>query len=269
MAGMKHLVCYSGGHSSALVAIEVVRKFGKENVVLLNHDINPKIEHEDIKRFKKEVADYLGLKITYANNPRWEELTPVSNALELSGFQFAPGKALCTKELKTKPFYKWLEENAINKKEWVVYYGFDKDEPDRISNRTTIMRSMGFNTDYPLANWDRTILGTEEIGINRPITYKIFKHANCIGCLKAGRQHWYVVYCLRRDIFDEAMSAEEKLGHSIIRDIYLKDLVPIYEDIISKGICPNDRENSATFWARVNEAIPEQMTFMPCDCAFL
>ena len=37
---MKHIVCYSGGHSSALVAVEVVRKFGKENVVLLNHDIN-------------------------------------------------------------------------------------------------------------------------------------------------------------------------------------------------------------------------------------
>ncbi len=30
----KHIVCYSGGHSSALVAIEVVRKYGKENCVL-------------------------------------------------------------------------------------------------------------------------------------------------------------------------------------------------------------------------------------------
>lgn len=48
---MKHLVCYSGGHSSALVAIEVVRKFGKENVILLNHDIKSTSEGEDIKRF--------------------------------------------------------------------------------------------------------------------------------------------------------------------------------------------------------------------------
>lgn len=266
---MKHLVCYSGGHSSALVAIEVVRKYGKENVVLLNHNISPLVEHEDIKRFKKEVADYLGLEITYANNPRWETLDPIDNAIELSGFQFAPGKALCTKELKTKPFYKWLEENTKDKSEWVVYYGFDKEEYDRISNRKRIMMSMGYKTEYPLADWDRTILATEEVGIPRPITYKIFKHANCIGCLKAGRQHWYVVYCLRRDIFDKAMSAEEVLGHSIIRDIYLKELVPIYEDIIAKGICPNDKENSHTFWARVNKAMPEQESFLPCDCSFL
>lgn len=29
------------------------------------------------------------------------------------------------------------------------------------------------------------------------------------------------------------------------------------------------KENSATFWARVNDTIPEQMSFMPCDCALL
>jgi hypothetical protein len=35
---------------------------------LLNHDINSRFENKDIKRFKKEVADYLGLQITYANH---------------------------------------------------------------------------------------------------------------------------------------------------------------------------------------------------------
>lgn len=64
---MKHIVCYSGGHSSAIVAIEVVRKFGKDNVILLNHDISSWVEGADIKRFKKDVADFLGLPITYAN----------------------------------------------------------------------------------------------------------------------------------------------------------------------------------------------------------
>ena len=68
----KHIICYSGGHSSALVAIEVVRKYGKENVVLLNHDINQSVENEDIKRFKREVAEYLGLPITFANHKDFE-----------------------------------------------------------------------------------------------------------------------------------------------------------------------------------------------------
>ena len=54
---MKYIVCFSGGHSSALVAIEAVRKYGKENVILVNHDICSRAEDEDIKRFKKEIAD--------------------------------------------------------------------------------------------------------------------------------------------------------------------------------------------------------------------
>lgn len=37
---MKHIVCYSGGHSSARVAVAVARRFGAENTILLNHDIN-------------------------------------------------------------------------------------------------------------------------------------------------------------------------------------------------------------------------------------
>ena len=36
---MKHIVCYSGGHSSAVVALNVVDRFDSSNVILLNHDI--------------------------------------------------------------------------------------------------------------------------------------------------------------------------------------------------------------------------------------
>ena len=63
---MKYVVCYSGGHSSAICAVEAVRRYGRENVILLNHDICSRVEDKDIKRFKLEVADYLGIKITYA-----------------------------------------------------------------------------------------------------------------------------------------------------------------------------------------------------------
>ena len=264
---MKYIVCYSGGHSSALVAIETARKHGKENVILLNHDISEEVEHHDIKRFKQEVADYIGIEITYANMDEWESMTPIDIALKIKGFQFNVGQALCTYNLKTKPFYKYLETYCQDKENFTILYGFDAEEEDRIYRRRTNLRAMGYKTEFPLAEWERTIQSTEEIGIERPSTYKIFKHANCIGCLKAGRQHWYVVYCLRRDIFDKAMQAEKEIGYSIIKDIFLEELIPIYEDVKSKGICPNDRENSQTFWARVNNAIPEQMSFMPCDCA--
>lgn len=266
---MKYIVCYSGGHSSALVAVEAVRKYGKDNVILLNHDISAEVEDADIKRFKKEVAEYLGIEITYANMDGWETMTPIDVALSQKAFQVVRGQALCTYNLKTKPFYKYLELNCQDKKNFTILYGFDEGEEHRIYRRRTLMRAMGYETEFPLAEWEHTIHEIEEIGIERPVTYSIYKHANCTGCLKAGKQHWYVVYCLRRDIFEKAMQAEEILGHSIIKGAYLKDLIPVYEDLIKKKIIPTDKENSSSFWARARKAMPEQFELdLPCDCTF-
>lgn len=269
---MKYIVCYSGGHSSGLVAIEAVRKYGKDNVILLNHDISSKVEHEDIKRFKREVADYIGVPITPCNMDDFEEMTPLKIAKELDGFQFAPGQALCTYNLKTKPFHNWLQTNYPASfdnpnKNVTILYGFDMNEKNRIQRRSNILATKGYYSDFPLALWDRTIWNTEEIGIQRPITYEIFKHANCIGCLKAGRQHWYVVFCLYPEIFNEAVDAELLIGHSIIKGIYLEELLPKYQMMKDKGIVPTDKINASKFWANVRKELQDDEENLPCECA--
>lgn len=263
----KYIVCFSGGHSSALAAIETVRKHGRERVTLLNHDISPHVEHEDIKRFKREVADYLELPITYANMPGWETTPPLAVAVKNKGFKAYNRPAFCTARLKTEPFHKWLEQNG-NPGDAVVY-GFDPEETNRMSRRSDIMRAMGYEAVFPLADWERTIYATEEIGIARPITYQTYKHANCIGCLKAGKQHWYCVFCLRPDIWEEAKAAEEEIGYSIIKGAYLKDLESQFTEMRDKlKIVPTDKTNSARFWADVRKAIPDDDGDLPCDCAF-
>ena len=70
---MKYVVCYSGGHASALCAVEAVRHYGRENVILLNHGICGRVEDPDIQRFKDEVAAFLGLPITPASMEGFEE----------------------------------------------------------------------------------------------------------------------------------------------------------------------------------------------------
>ena len=212
---MKHIIAYSGGHSSALVAIEVCRKFGKENVVLLNHDINPKVEPVDVKRFKSEVADYLGLSITYANHTEWDTETPISLCVKAGTWVNPANRTiLCTNRLKTAPFYDWLAENYNDGD--VVYYGFDANEPARITRRANIMGESGYKTDYPLALWaDRTIHSTDEIGIAKPTAYSLFNHANCIGCLKAGWQHWYVIYCNYPDVYQQLIDGEAAIGYAV------------------------------------------------------
>ena len=122
---------------------------------------------------------------------------------------------------------------------------------------------------FPLADWQRTIWATEEVGIARPSTYGTYKHANCIGCLKAGKQHWYCVYCLRPDIWEEAKAAEETIGYSIIKGVYLKELEPKFREMRDVlRIVPTDKTNSARFWKEVREAMPEEQLEIPCDCSF-
>lgn len=269
---MKYIVCFSGGHSSALVAIEAVRKAGKDNVVLLNHDISPEVEHLDIKRFKEDISNYLDIPITYANMEGWETTGPLDVCMKIGAFKIGDGTALCTNRLKTEPFYKWLNENIPSKpfepiNDVRILYGFDKMETTRIQRRIGVLASKGYQTDYPLAFWPRTIEKTEDIGIPRPLTYKIFKHANCQACLKSGKQQWYITFCMRPDLWEKAKRAEAQIGYSIIKGIYLDELECKFKAMRNLGIEPTEKVGFQRFWADVNKALPYDFDNLPCECA--
>lgn len=271
MSDVKHIVCYSGGHSSALVAIEVTRRYGKENVILLNHDIHPNSEDKDIKRFKQEVAAYLGLPITYANSHDWDKKDQFDAVVDAKAFKIGSGAILCTSRLKTQPFDRYLADN-FDDRTCIIYYGFDLNEKARIQRRAGILGNRGYRTDYPLAFWsDRTILSTLEVGIRPPMTYGKFKHANCTGCLKAGKQHWYIVYCERPDIWERGKWAEEEIGYSMMKEGYLEELEPMFKKMKELGIEGNEHEDPRTFFARVRKIIKEYQddsVDKPCECVF-
>lgn len=266
----KHIVCHSGGHSSALVAFEVVRRFGPDDVVLLNHDMPTHTEDADIKRFKREVADHLGLPVTFANHP-----DPTADQFDVcvqaQAFKVDGGQEFCTNRLKTRPFMEWLAENA-DPANSVIYYGFDANEQKRIQRRSGIMGADGWRTDYPLALWKRTLKSTREVGIEPPNTYSVFKHANCTGCLKAGWQHWYVVYCTRPDIWAKGKWAEDEIGYAIHHDetapVYLEDMEPKFAAMKAAGIPATEHIDQQRFWAQANKIVRIQsyQSSIPCEC---
>lgn len=273
----RFVVCYSGGHSSALVAIEVVRRYGRDGVVLLNHDIHPRVEDADVKRFKREVAEHLGLPVTQTNHARWDEWDQFDVVRDARAFKVGSGSVLCTSRLKTEPFYAWLAAHAPPGAVR-IYYGFDRGETDRIRRRASILGAMGYETDYPLALWPasaRTIQSTREVGIEPPLSYSTFKHANCAGCLKAGWQHWYAVYVLRRDIWERGKDAEDDIGYTIHADSSLADKEPLFEAMLRAGVEPTEHVSQQAFWAgarRKVRALPvlaeESADARPCECVF-
>jgi 3'-phosphoadenosine 5'-phosphosulfate sulfotransferase (PAPS reductase)/FAD synthetase len=269
-----HIICYSGGHSSAKVAMNVFSKMRDgDTIMLLNHDINSNVEHLDIKRFKKEVANHIGVEITYANyqNKSVSEIPDQFDVcVSIKGFKFGKGTELCTYQLKTLPFEKYLKQHfpvieGQKREDVIIYYGFDKEETSRITRRSSILGNMGYYTDFPLALWDdadHDIL--ENAGILPPLTYKqidgentygAWKHANCIGCLKAGKQHWYAVYCARPDLFEKAKWAEEELDHSIINGVYMYELEPVFEEMKLANIPATENIDGRTFWAMARKVL--------------
>ena len=259
---MKYVVCFSGGHSSALAAVETVIRHGRKDTILLNHDISSKVEDEDVKRFKNEVADYLGVPIMYANRKNFQTDTPLSLCRQYKRLLFGPGRTICTYYLKTEPFQRWLADNfpvsrgAISR-EITLVYGFNTSEPHRVSRRRDILLKQGYRSEYPLADKSQAVRVPDirDLGIALPQTYEMAKHANCKGCLKAGRQHWYMVYCLWPHIFREAVYTEDVIGHSIIKGSFLRQLEPLFAAMKQTGILPRDKECSAMFWARVHRVL--------------
>lgn len=269
----RHVVCFSGGHSSALVAVEVVRRFGAADVVLLNHDINERVEDPDVKRFKREVAAALGLPITYANHARVDEWDHFDVVQHAGAFKGKNGHELCTHYLKTKPFGVWLKAN-VDPRNATIYYGFDANETARITRRAGIMGAQGYRTAYPLASWRRTIQSTREIGVEPPLTYSMWKHANCVGCLKAGWQHWYAVFCTRPDVWAKGVAAEEDIGYTIHADGSLADREAQFAAMKAAGIEPTEHTPRGEFWSAARKAVrslpvlAEERDARPCECVF-
>jgi hypothetical protein len=271
-----HIVCYSGGESSAMTAIEVVRKFGRDDVILVNHDMHFSVEDVDIKRFKREVAEYLDLPITFVNYKN-ASMDQFDVSVESQAFKVEMGSGvrveLCTSRLKTEPFMRWLRE-SFDTNDVIIYYGFDANERARIQRRTGILGSQGYVTAYPLAFGERTILSTNEIGIAPPLGYSKFKHANCIGCLKAGWQHWYIVYCTRPDIWLKAKWAEEEIGYAIHHDetgpVYLEDMEAKFAIMKCAGVPQTEHIPHQKFWAMARKHIKIAVapSLLPCECTF-
>lgn len=266
-----HIVCYSGGHSSALVAVETVRKFGRGGVMLVNHDMHASVEDFDVKRFKRQVADYLDLTITFVNYKN-ASMDQFDVSVEAKAFKVDSGSELCTSRLKTRPFMEWLAK-MFPAKDVICYYGFDAYETKRITRRSGIMGVHGYSTAYPLAFGERTILSTNEISIPPPLGYSQFKHANCIGCLKAGWQHWYIVYCTRPDIWLKAKWAEEEIGYAIHHDEngprYLEDMEASFAIMKCAGVPQTEHMTQQKFWSIAKRHIKialDESSLLPCEC---
>lgn len=221
---MKHIVQFSGGAASAYVAWLVSQKHGVKNTVLLFHD--PKTEHEDNARFRKQVSDYVGVPITEVSDGRdlWQ-LIDDERCLPSSFIPF------CTRILKAEQCEKYIKALTDD---FILYNGLGVNEWRRVQRAIARAASLGRELRCPLVDLRITDAEVkriirEEWRICLPKAYQTVEHANCIPCFKAGKGHWFRVWKHHRESFDKAVEYEEKIGHTVFKGEPLTGLAEKWE----------------------------------------
>jgi 3'-phosphoadenosine 5'-phosphosulfate sulfotransferase (PAPS reductase)/FAD synthetase len=208
---MKHIVGFSGGAASSVVADIVAKKY-PDTTILLFHDT--KTEPKDNDRFRKDISNYINIPITNDSDGRniWQ-------VFKDCGYLGNGRNTMCSRILKQERSLKFLKANP----ESILYIGFTIDEWRRAQRTFARYQKHGIKVCFPLI--DEKITKdecTHKIkdcwGIKLPKMYKWAQHANCIPCVKGKKAYWGLIYMFERKAWDRAVQAEKEHNATIFTE---------------------------------------------------
>lgn len=224
-------VWFSCGAASAAALKLTVEKYGVDRVRAVNNPIEN--EHEDNRRFLRDVSEWAGIEIEDARNPKY----PTNDCVDVWEHRGAmsiivPGKgaiAPCTDKLKKDARHEW---EKVNRADWHVL-GFTVDEKKRHKRFTLTERNnvLPILIDARMTKhdcWD--MLRRESIQL--PEMYNLgYPNANCIGCVKAtSPTYWNLVRKTHPGVFRQRSEQSRRLGSKLVRvkneRIFLDELDP-------------------------------------------
>ena len=232
---MKHIVSLSGGTASAVTADLVLKKYGRDNVILCFMDTA--WEDKDLYRFLDDLESYWEKEIVKLKEGR----TPLQVGKDRK-FILNSRIRTCSFVLKQQPFKKFIKELD---KPLTVHLGLDWSEEHRMAAPKKNYEQMeGVSVDYPLI-WKPIITKkysevVESWGIEIPRLYKLgFPHNNCGGrCVAQGKKEWRRLKNIFPERFEEVADWEQMMKEtlptakdkSILKNITLKELAKENKD---------------------------------------
>lgn len=223
---MKHIVMFSGGAASSVVAKMVAEKYPSDTILL---HTPTGAEHPDADRFREQVADFIGLPITTesAKDTLWQKV---------ERYKHMPNDSLpwCTREMKLIPQNRFLKRLEKSGAEIVSSVGFGFNEWRRIQRTISRNEQLKRKVEFPLFKTRLTGDDCKQIIKNEwkiclPEPYKYLKHNNCIPCYKGGKGHWCKVWRHYPEQFWRASRAEEKAENTVFNGITLYELAEQWE----------------------------------------
>jgi 3'-phosphoadenosine 5'-phosphosulfate sulfotransferase (PAPS reductase)/FAD synthetase len=221
------VVWFSCGAASAVAAKRTVQLYGQTNPVrVVNNPV--KEEHEDNRRFLKDVENWIGMPIELAVNSNYKDAsceTVWDKRQYMSGVSGAP----CTLELKKRARQQWEEKNKVD---WhVLGYTYEEKKRAEMFRLTERENLLAILVSLKLTKIDCFKI-VNEAGIKLPEIYKLgYPNANCIGCVKAtSPTYWNHVRKVHPEVFARRAAQSRKIGARLVRvggeRIFLDELSP-------------------------------------------
>lgn len=220
-------VWFSCGAASAVAAKKTVEKYSKtHNILIVNNPV--KEEHEDNRRFLRDIEEFIQHPIIEAKNDKYPNASIVdvfNDRKYMSGIAGAP----CTLCLKKEARYQFEKANKID---WHVL-GFTVDEWQR---QVDFNRGERGNT-LPILVSELTTKSDcfkvlRKANLKLPEIYSLgFPNANCIGCVKAtSPDYWNLVRSTHPLVFNQRCEQSREIGSKLVRvkgkRIFLDELKP-------------------------------------------
>lgn len=183
-ANSRILVSFSCGAASAVAAKIAVELYGATHDVQVVYADTSNDEHEDNKRFLRDVEAWIGRPVTILRSDKYRTAEEVWLG---ERYVVSPRGASCTRALKRRVI------DAYNQPGDVLVLGLAADEESRIDDfedRWTGGPLLWLLRDNGITKEDcyHIIMAA---GITLSTMYLLgFDHSNCLGCPKGGMGYW-------------------------------------------------------------------------------
>lgn len=200
--------------------------------------------HPDNKRFISDCEKWYNAEIKTVKSRYFKNHFEV---IEKTRYINGVDGARCTLELKKNVRYdleNLYSANLFNTKILTnQIFGFEFE-------KSQVNRAIRFMQQYPNSNPLFPLIekGLDKnncagillnAGIELPKMYELgYSNNNCIGCVKGGKGYWNKIRIDFPNNFEQMKELEIKVGHSCIKDVFLKDLQP-NEGRMKDEIMPN------------------------------
>lgn len=193
---VRHVLGISGGKDSAALAIYMRDKVPEMEYFFTDTGA----ELPEVYEYLDRLEDYLGKPIARLGLERpFEHLLQQHN-----GFLPSPNTRWCTREMKIRPFEKWVGEDRV-----VTYVAIraDEDRDGYKSTKATIVPKFPFKEDGLVrSDIDRLL---KQSGVGWPSYYEWRSRSGCYFCFFQRKSEWVSLAERHPDLFEKAKIFEK------------------------------------------------------------